>query len=156
MKGLERGGGSGGESGGRVSISSLLFPVGNKRPVGNVASHPVALRTVRQRVVATPVAGGVLPPPKTFKNIAEFIEFLHKPPPRDDSGLSIVDREWRWKEAGLAEQDIRWRMNSEGDRRRIFDFKRPYERVQARKTEEGNTITRLFPPLVQPHLRWRT
>ncbi len=157
------GGGNDGGGRSRVSIASLLFPTPLKYPsidlpysaLNPVTATPTAASpgdlgpdggdgTVvgdddAAEFEITDVGGPHpprgLPKPSNFKTIKALIEFLQLPP-EGLTGHGIIDREWRWKEAGLFGQDTAWRFRNPSISQRISDYKKVYFKIQAVKREE--------------------
>ena len=84
----------------------------------------------------------VLPMLSAHSSVKAVIRFL-KDPPLGETGLSIIDREWQWREAGLQAQDISWRKGHKDAKKRIFEYKRIYEKVLAVKQELNSGMMRM-------------
>jgi hypothetical protein len=139
--------------GGMVPIEMLQqvlnFASGNAAFAGGLHVHDIARQrgtggigplgdaAPRRPAAAASDSEKLIPDFSKFASIKHVMQWLHQPP-LGEEGLSIIQREWRFQEAGLDMPDIGWRKDNANARRRICDLKRVYEKVQAVKQENNS------------------
>lgn len=81
----------------------------------------------------------ILPQLSKWHSIKDLVEWLHKPP-LGQSGPTIAQREWEWKQHGWKGPDISWRQDgNKSTRKRFSEYKKVYDKVQAVKEQMNRT-----------------
>jgi hypothetical protein len=109
---------------------------------GGIMPTPSTLQWPQQEPRVPPIAQGVaraMPTFSCFNSVVQFVKWMHKPPP-GHTGLSVIEREFTYRDHGLVNPDIAWRSAPEvrkSARKRFYEFKKVYDWIQEFKTEYG-------------------